>query len=221
MDRLGPVNAVWRGGNVTARGLRLVRGWTGAVFATSVAALSHVLAGGDVPDLRLGLASLALSGLICVFLAGRVLSLWRLATGVGVSQGLFHWLFSLGDEAASPALSPMGAGHTGHGMPALTSGGEAAMTAGMNDASPMMWLSHAVAAVVTVAVLRHGEVVAVRLIAALRLKVTAFLPLFVPLAVEPGAAILPSSWPVRPLRNLGAPLLVMRHRGPPLFPVVS
>lgn len=205
---------------MTARGLRLVRGWTGALFATSVAALSHVLAGGDVPDLRLALVSLALSGMICGALAGRVLCLKRLAAGVVLSQGLFHWLFSLSGEAA-PAFAPAGAGHAGHLMPALTSGGEAAMSAGMTHASPMMWVSHACAAVLTVAVLRHGEVTAVRLLRALRLKVTAFLPLFVPLAVEPGAPALPASWPVRTLRNLGAPLLVMRHRGPPLFPVVS
>ncbi|WP_346926398.1 hypothetical protein [uncultured Arthrobacter sp.] len=206
---------------MTARGLRLVRGWTGAVFATSVAALSHVLAGGDVPDVRLALLSLALSGLICGALAGRVLCLWRLTAGVGLSQGLFHWLFSLGGEGAASAVSSAGAGHAGHVVPALTSGGEAAMSAGMTHASPAMWLSHAFAAVVTVAVLRHGEVTAVRLLRAVRLKATAFLPLFIPLAAEPGAPILPASWPVRTLRNLGAPLLVMRHRGPPLFPVVS
>jgi hypothetical protein len=84
-----------------------------------------------------------------------------------------------------------------------------------------MWLGHAVAAVLTVALLRHGEVAVVRLVQAMRLRVTAFLPLFQPLPARPPAAALPVNRPVRPLRNLGAPLLVMRHRGPPLLPLVS
>ena len=98
---------------------------------------------------------------------------------------------------------------------------QATIVGGMDHSAPVMWLGHAIAAVLTIAVLRHGEVTALRLIQALGLKMVPFLPLFQPLAVAPGAPFDPAGWPVRPLRNLGVPLLVMRHRGPPLLPVVS
>lgn len=203
---------------MTARSLRLVRGWIGAVVATSIAAGSHFLAGGDAPELPLLLLTLALSGLVCTALTGRGLSLWRLAGGVALSQGLFHWLFSAG--AAPHMSSDPARGHLAH-WPALEPAASTFFPAATDHASPLMWLGHAVAAVLTVAFLRHGEVAVVRLVLAMRLRVTAFLPLFQPLPVHPAAATLPANRPVRPLRNLGAPLLVMRHRGPPLYPAVS
>ena len=197
---------------MTTRGLRLVRGWIGAVVATSIAAGSHFLAGGNAPEPLLLLLALALSGLACTALTGRGLSLWRLSAGVALSQGLFHWLFS-GAAAPHGSSAPAG-GHLAH-----TSGLEPAagtiLSAAADHSSPLMWLGHAVAAVLTVAVLRHGEVAVVRLVQAMRTRVTAFLPLFQPLPVRPAAAVLPTNRRVRPLRNLGAPLLVMRHRGPP------
>lgn len=210
---------------MTAGGVRFVRGWAAAVAATFIAALSHVLSGGPDPETSVLVLSLALSGLVCTALAGRVLSLWRLSAAVVVSQGLFHGLFSLGSASSAAGAAVPAAGHAGHVAHTLAAGpgsglsGAGAMV--MDDASPLMWAGHALAALATIAVLRHGEVTAVRLITALRLRVVAFLPAFLPLAVEPGAPVIPADWPVRPLRNLGAPLLVMRHRGPPLLPVVS
>ncbi|AOT03037.1 hypothetical protein [Arthrobacter sp. U41] len=203
---------------MTARGLRLVRGWIGAVVATSIAAGSHFLAGGNAPELPLLLLALALSGLACTALTDRGLSLWRLSVGVVLSQGLFHWLFS---GAAAPHVSraPAG-GHLAHSS-VLDPAAGTIFSSATDHASPLMWLGHAVAAILTVAVLRHGEVAVVRLLQAMRLRVTAFFPLFQPLPVRPAAAALPANRPVRPVRNLGAPLLVMRHRGPPLLPLVS
>lgn len=202
---------------MTARGLRLVRGLIGAVVATSIAAGSHFLAGGNTPELPLLLLAIALSGLACTALTGRGLSLWRLSAGVGLSQGLFHWLFS-GAAAPHGSFAPAG-GHVAHSS-ALEPAGTFLSTAA-DHTSPLMWLAHAVAAVLTVAILRNGEVAVVRLVQAMRLRVSAFLPLFLPLPVRPTAVELPSNRPVRPLRNLGAPLLVMRHRGPPLLPLAS
>ena len=203
---------------MTARGLRLVRGWIGAAVATSIAAGSHFLAGGNAPELPLLLLTLALSGLACTALTGRGLSLWRLSAGVALSQGLFHWLFS-GAAAHHGAIAPA-AGHLAH-SPVLEPAAGAVLSSAADHASPLMWLGHAVAAILTVATLRHGEVAALRLVHAMRLRVTAFLPLFLPLPVRPAPAALPANRPVRPLRNLGAPLLVMRHRGPPLLPLAS
>lgn len=202
---------------MTAHGLRLVRGWSGAAFATSVAAGSHIAAGGNAPEPALLLLALALSGLACTALTGRGLSLWRLAAGVALSQGFFHWLFS-GTAAAHGPSVPTG-GHL-HTPPALEPA-DAILSSAANHASPLMWLGHAAAAVLTVAVLRHGETAVVRLVQAMRLRVTAFLPLFQPLPARPAPAALPANRPVLALRNLGAPLLVLRHRGPPPLPFVS
>jgi hypothetical protein len=199
--------------------VRLLRGLAAAVAATSLAAFSHVAAGGPSPDGAIVVLSLALSGLVCTALAGRSLSLWRLSTSVVLSQSLFHGLFSLGSSTHATAPTPMSAGHAGHTAQAMMD--HATATGGMDHSSPVMWLGHAIAAVLTIAVLRHGEVTALRLIQALGLKMIPFLPLFQPLAVTPGAPFDPAGWPVRALRNLGVPLLVMRHRGPPLLPVVS
>ena len=207
---------------MTVRGMRFVRGWAAAFVATFIAAFSHVLAGGSAPDSPVLVLSLALSGLVCTVLAGRVLSLWRLSTAVVLSQGLFHGLFSLG--SASTAADPMAAhaSHAAHTIQAASGSGLTGTGAMVMDhSSPLMWAGHALAALATIAVLRHGEVTAVRLIMALRLKLVCFLPIFRLPAVESDARVIPADWPVRALRNLGAPLLVMRHRGPPLLPVVS
>jgi len=210
---------------MTARGVRFVRGWAAAVAATFIAAFSHVLSGGPAPETSVLVLSLALSGLVCTALAGRVLSLWRLSAAVVFSQGLFHGLFSLGSASAAAGTAVPTAGHAGHAAHTVAAASGAGLPGtgamAMDHASPLMWAGHALAALATITVLRHGEVTAVRLITALHLRVIAFLPVVLPLAIEPGAPIIPADWPVRPLRNLGAPLLVMRHRGPPPLSVVS
>ena len=203
---------------MTARGLRLVRGWIGAVVATSIAAGSHFLAGGSAPEPPLLLLALALSGLVCTALTGRGLSLWRLSVGVALSQALFHWLFSAAAAPHGP-IAPA-RGHLAHSA-VLEPAAGTILSAAADHTSPLMWLGHAVAALLTVAILHRGEVTVVRLVRAMRLRVTAFLPLLLPLPVRPAPAALPANRAVRPLRNLGAPLLVMRHRGPPLLPLAS
>lgn len=202
---------------MTARGLRLVRGWIGAVVATSIAAGSHLLGGGNAPELPLLLLALALSGLACTALTGRGLSLWRLSAGVALSQGLFHWLFS--GAAAPHASSAPAGGHLAHSSALEPSG--TFLSSAAHHSSPLMWLGHAVAAVLTVAILRHGEVAVVRLVQTIGLRVTAFLPLFLPLQVRPAIVVPHANRAVRALHNLGVPLLVMRRRGPPLLPLVS
>lgn len=200
------------------RTLRLVRGWAGATAATSIAALSHFAAGGSAPEPLLLLLAFALSGLACTALTGRGLSLWRLAAGVVLSQALFHWLFS-GSAVPHTTSAAHTAGHA-H-TPALPSGPGPVLSAAADDLWDQMWLGHAVAAILTVAILRHGEVTILRLVRAVRLRVTACLPLFRSLPVPPARSSLPPDLPVRPLRNLGVPLVVMRHRGPPPLPIVS
>lgn len=191
----------------------MLRGWIGAVVSTAIAATSHVLAGGHAPVLPMLILSFVLSGLVCTILAGRLLSMWRLLVGVLLSQALFHGLFSLGVPSGS---APAMAGHAGHSTTHMS---EALQMAGaapaMDHSSSVMWLSHALAAVFTVVLLRHGESVAVALLDALRLRVKPLLMLVHVLAAEADPAPVPGSWLVRVLPNLGIPCSVMRYRGPP------
>lgn len=206
---------------MAAGGVRLARGWAGASVATFLSVLSHLMAGGGPPQTAVLLLSLALSGLVCTLLAGRVLSLWRLVAGVTLSQAVFHWLFSADAAmAGTTAIMPQGA-HAVHAMTAMPVLNVAGGGAAMQHDSSVMWLCHAIAAVATVAVLRHGEVTAVRLLRALRMRLVRLLPAFRPLALSPTSRIQPASWPVLVLPSLGVPLLAMRHRGPPALSLPS
>ncbi|MHA7306497.1 hypothetical protein ACX80E_14855 [Arthrobacter sp. TMN-49] len=198
----------------------MVRGWIGAIISTAVAAASHILAGGHTPVVPMLILSIVLSGLVCTVLAGRVLSLWRLMLGVLLSQAMFHGLFSLGTPTGS---LPASTGHTGHSTHQMVETAQLAQTAMpvMDHSSPAMWLSHIVAAVLTVAVLRRGESVAVALMDALRLRVAPLLVLVTVLAAEADPAPNPGAWPVRVLTSMGIPCSVSRYRGPPSLSAMS
>ncbi|WP_113719016.1 hypothetical protein [Arthrobacter dokdonensis] len=200
---------------MTDRGARLARGWTAAAFATSAAAFSHVLGGGDVPHPLLVLLSLAISALVCVALAGRVLSFKHLVAAVVVSEGLFHLLFSTTSASSSVRASALGVGqHAGMDMagasPALATMGRMAG----HDAG--MWFSHAAAAGLTIGFLRYGESSAVRLLHVLRLEIAAVMGLaIVPIAAPSRIDAAPEPW-LPALTALDVPLPVRHHRGPPL-----
>src|SRR5699024_1527126 len=90
-------------GRVNARGRRrrALRGSAAPTAATFVALASHVLDGGSMPSLWGIIVPWALSTLVCVLLAGRTLSLWRLSASVVASQALFHQLFTVFTPLAS------------------------------------------------------------------------------------------------------------------------
>lgn len=205
---------------MTSRAARMARGWIGAGVSTFLAAASHILAGGDAPVLPILILSLALSGLVCTILAGRLLSMWRLLVGVLLSQALFHGLFSLGMSAGS---APTMVGHAGHSTQQMAQTLQLASASApmMEHSSPLMWVSHVFAAVFTVVVLRRGESVAIALIDALRLKISVLIHCVRIVATEGTPALRPNSWPVRVLPSLGNPCAVMRYRGPPRFPALS
>ena len=151
---------------MSPRARRLARAWAGAGIATSFAAASHTVAGGHVPPVMLVLLSLALSGPLCMILAGRVLSRSCLLAAVVLSQGIFHLLFS-----ATGAVTTV-ADHTHHTMaagPALMLEAHASTVSG----GSAMLLSHLVAAAATYGLMRHGEVAAVALLDAFQLRVRA------------------------------------------------
>lgn len=136
-----------------SRARRALHGLAAASFATFVALASHVLGGGESPTWIGVIAPWTLSVAASTLLAGRALSLTRLSTAVAVSQALFHAMFTLGAAPATTAAAGAGshADHA-HGAAVVLDATAAAASAGA-----AMWGWHAVAAVVTVAALYHGE----------------------------------------------------------------
>ena len=137
-------------------------------MATAFAAASHVAAGGQVPPVLLVLLSLALSGPVCMALAGRVLSRSFLLTGVLVSQGVFHLLFT---SAGSVTTVVDTTHHTVVSSPPVGPALVLQAQAPAVHGGTGMLVFHVLAAAATYAFLRHGEVALVGLLDALRLRV--------------------------------------------------
>lgn len=203
------------------RAARTARGAFGAVAATLLAAASHSMAGGSAAPIAIA-ATAILAMPLCIALAGRIGSLWRLSIAVLASQALFHWSFSgLGATGASPA-SQAGGGlavspHAAHFdalasfAPQLaTAAGAGGHGAGSHDA--LMWLAHAAAAVCTIALLHRGEQAATRFLRVLRETVAVHLPAMVRVPMRP-ASLGGFALPER--RTSQIPLRTIRLRGPP------
>ncbi|MGX5359030.1 hypothetical protein [Kocuria sp. KH4] len=137
-------------------------------MATAFAAASHVVAGGQVPPLLLVLLSLALSGPVCMALAGRVLSRSLLLAGVLVSQGVFHLIFTV---AGSVTTVVDATHHAQVSTPAIGPALVLQAQAPAVHGGPGMLDFHVLAAAVTYGFLRRGEVALVGLLDALRLRV--------------------------------------------------
>lgn len=138
---------------MSSRGVRVARGLLSAAVATFAAAFFHGV-GGGLPPSGLALAlCLTFSGLICIALAGRSLSWWRLTGSVLISQFLFHILFTL-----NPSGHVIGATehvHLGAHLVFVPGAAQPAMS--MTQDGVAMWASHALAALTTIAYLRYGE----------------------------------------------------------------
>lgn len=162
---------------MSSRWARVARGLLAAGFATLVAAVFHTASGGAAPSVLALSLSLAFSGIFCVALAGKRLSLWRQSASVVLSQLLFHALFCLGQGSLGSAgygSTAIGAAaenlgvHGAHAMDLGLASASAAVAAdasspdlhaaiGMFGDGPAMWAGHATAAIVTIVLLRHGE----------------------------------------------------------------
>lgn len=201
-----------------SRAVRTARGAFGALTATVLAAASHSLAGGT--STPIAVAATAVFALpLCVLLAGRVGSLWRLAAAVIPAQFAFHWMFagigmvSAQTAGATEAVSPHAA-HLGliMSMSPTIAGTAGAAVPAAGTAEFVMWASHTLAAALTIVLMHWGELAALHLMRVLRKA----LPLRVP-----GDLVLPA--PRRMGLTAGcAPLLVSRPclsgmttRGPP------
>ncbi|MFI7743823.1 hypothetical protein [Kocuria rhizosphaericola] len=212
---------------MSPRARRLVRGWSGAAIATSAAVLSHGAAGGQAPPAVLVLLSLALSGPLCMALAGRVLSRSSLLLGVLLSQSVLHALFAGAGGVSTVAHATHHAAQ--HGSAASLGTGPALVLDVQSHAEhggAVMLASHVLAALAAYVLMRHGEVAGVVLLEALRLRVRRWrqaqsAPVVVgrPRAVRAGRPhVLTDQALLRPVRS---------HRGPPrarrrpLLPVLS
>lgn len=124
----------------------LTRGALAAGVSTGIALLSHLIAGGAMPALPGIVVPLLLALAVCVLLSGVRMPWVRLLASVGVSQLFFHSLFVLGATDVTHAIGT----HAHHASAAPA-------------AAPLMVLAHGLAALLTAALLRHGEVILARI----------------------------------------------------------
>jgi hypothetical protein len=212
---------------VRSRGARVGRGGAIAGISVVIAAFSHVAGGGSNPGVLGVVLAMTFAVLSCIALAGRALSVGRLTLSVALSQFVFHLLFNLGADLPVGAASHGSVGMLGMVMsggatqtlPSVGPGAAASVGGmdGMSDAR--MWLGHAVAAALTIAVLLHGERAALTLgrLAGARLArtvdVVGALPAALPVARHRVALVLADRRGVRLLEVL---LAARPRRGPPV-----
>ncbi|MBB3157434.1 hypothetical protein FHS07_001118 [Microbacterium proteolyticum] len=192
----------------TGRAARAGRGVAAAAVATFLATVSHASVGSQPPPaLNVGIA-LFLAAPVCVLLAGRAMSWWRLTAAVVLSQALFHGILTLdlrGDGV-------VGGAHHG-GATALFDATATHEVAAHASHSPWMWAAHALAAAVTVVALGRGE----RAAQAVARFVVAALSVLRPLrGLGPRTDAVPPAPAPLLLTTAMTVLSPMRHRGPPL-----
>lgn len=195
---------------MSSRPIRVVRGTAAAALSVFVALFAHVVLGGGALPGVLGIAvPLILALPVCVLLAGRRASLVRLGLSVVLGQVAFNALFVLG----APATGAVGSAHHGMGPVAPVVDVAAAVAP-----SAAMWGAHAVATVVTVALLFVAER-RVELAWRVASIVRAWVARVVEVA-EPAAETLRPPVRLTPVGILPAPpaprdVAAVRHRGPP------
>jgi hypothetical protein len=226
---MGDVNDSVGGRGMTGRWARFGRGWAVAGFATYAAAFSHVVADGGRPPVIAIVLAIALSGPLCIALAGR-LSRRRLASAVTASQFLYHGMFSLfGVAGTGDGAAITGAvGHHAHGAIMAPVAMSAPNASGLLPPDPLMVASHAVAAAVTVAVMLfanrtvNAALTAIRPILSLVDAGPRALRAANALASRPPRLTprFTAQWRERlPLPDLAPLIGFLRHRGPPMAPL--
>jgi hypothetical protein len=165
----------------------------------------------------------AFSAVVCVLLAGRRLSLPRLAISITISQFAFHLLFGVGGGAGAGAGSSVLVETGGHHAPLLLRELPDAVAGPVHAGhdSGAMWVMHAIAAALTIVLVRRGERAIVAVLAIAGAGILSLVRLAVAVFLEP----LPEPSTLRPrglpivdrLRDLGVLLGGLRHRGPPVM----
>jgi hypothetical protein len=203
---------------VSTRWIRVARGTLAALLSTFVAAFSHAAAGGAAPSGAALSLAIAFSTIVCVALAGRRLSYWRIGASVTASQVFFHTLFSLiGTPTADVRGTAAGAHHT-HDMAAmLQPTADGAAGAGAIALDVVMISGHLIAAVVTFAAIVWGERAVRGTLGTALLRLGRFAallpaPVFVSRPVRLGSVLRVDAPAVLELL-----LASLWHRGPPAF----
>lgn len=196
-----------------SRAVRTARGALGAFIATLLAATSHALAGGPLTPTAVFATSLFALPL-CVLLAGKTGSLWRLAIGVSASQFVYHWSFAglgaplAGDSTdATMAVSP----HSSH-MTLFTNFPLATAESGASVSDAWMWVAHACAAIVTIFLMHRGEIAFLHLVRVLKSAIRPPLPRSVRLPEYPTSRSITSVVPPQVSQLFFSDI---SHRGPP------
>ncbi|UKF81042.1 hypothetical protein [Clavibacter californiensis] len=195
---------------------RVIRGLAASTTATFVAALFHEAGGGAAPSWAVVAFGLALASLAAIALAGTRTSLWRLVAAVGVSQLLFHGLFTAAGDVTGQAVAADPHAGMGHGASPVALPGLDGATGGSGALDPGMLLSHSAALIVTVLALRHGEAAIRALVGASAVRVVRALA--IPFLRPEGRRDTALARAVRAplaLRDLCVRLGRLRHRGPP------
>lgn len=204
---------------MSSRGARVVRGFAAAGVATLVAALFHMAGGGQAPSALALTLSLVFSSLASIVLVGRRVALWRVTLSVAVSQFLFHALFTLSPSASFSGMPMGGHLHAGMHLTLVPGAGTApaAMTAGPTflGEDVWMWLAHAAAAALTIAVLLRGErtLLAVARFTFFRLR--RFVDRVAAVAPALGRVSTPIDTVPATLHGVESLIGALRHRGPP------
>lgn len=120
---------------------RVLRGTAAASVSTFIALFAHSAVSSHAVSWQGILGPLILSMFVCIALAGRNLTLPRLALAVGASQLAFHALFTWGTPGSADAATTSDVLHTGVAF----------------------WIAHSIAAIVTVIILHRGESAVVKL----------------------------------------------------------
>jgi len=192
---------------MTARAARALRGAAFAATAVLLAAVAHTLAGGGAPSPLFCAVVAVIATPVAMLVAGSRPSVWRTAAAVVASQAAFHVAFTLvGDIGRWDASA---AAHAHHGdmllAPAATSAAQV-MTLGMLAA-------HAVAAIVSAALVLRGERAVVTIGRWVRARLIRSVAPVPAVPARPVPRLRSTSFVVHP-RVAAAPL---SRRGPPVL----
>ncbi len=139
------------------RWARVARGLVTAFISTFIAAFSHSMFGGTLPGLAGIILSLAFAGVTCILLAGRTLSRLRLSVAVFASQFTFHAFFSLLADATPASAAVVNTPHEHLLSPVLFLVPTSSLGAITVLGALIMWLGHAIGALITIGILLHAE----------------------------------------------------------------
>jgi hypothetical protein len=124
-----------------------------------LATAAHITGGGALPSGGVLAVTVIALALIAVPLTGRQLRWWLLSVVLGTEQFALHLVFSSAAASCPPPQhfpTHAAAAYGSHGM-VLAACGSPVRGMTMGGHSPLMWTAHAVATLLTVALLTRGE----------------------------------------------------------------